>query len=87
MHEKYTMKNVINCREPREFIQKIIRSAKNANFIQTKIHFEFELWYDFRCSDNVSVFSSYFTNMDDYKHVWWVYLNNYKQFNVNNQIF
>ena len=36
-HEKYTMKNEVNCREPREFIQKVIRSAKNSGFTQTKI--------------------------------------------------
>ena len=36
-HEIYTIKNAVNRREPREFIQKIIRSAKNAGFIETKI--------------------------------------------------
>ena len=32
-YEKYTMKNAVNKREFRKFIQKIIRSAKNAGFI------------------------------------------------------
>ena len=32
-HEKYRIKNIINCRELREFFQKIIRSVKNAGFI------------------------------------------------------
>ena len=85
-------KNAVNRREPREFIQKTIRSAKKAGFTQTRIQFdiihnaiEFELRRDFRRPNNVSIFSSYFTNTDNCKDVWWVYINKYKQFNVNNQ--
>ena len=39
-HKKYTIKNAVNRREPSEFIEKIIRSAKNAGFTQTRIQFD-----------------------------------------------
>ena len=93
-YKKYTMKNVINRREPREFTEKIIRSARNTGFTQTRIQFdiiynavEFELRRDFRRPDNVSVFNSYFTNMDKCKHVGWIHINKYQHFNVISQTF
>ena len=86
LYDKYRMKNKINRREPREFIQRIIRSAKNAGFTKTKIQFdivynviEFELHHDFRCFDNAAILSSYLTSMDNYKNFWWIYANKYKQ--------
>ena len=93
LHEKHIIKNATNCREPREFVQKIIGAAKNAGFTETRIQFdiiynavEFELRRDLRRPDNVSIFSLYFANMDDCEHFWWVSINKHK-FNVggNNQ--
>ena len=85
LHEKYTIKNATNRRELREFVQIIIRSAKNAGFTETRIQFdivynavEFELRRDFRRPDDAALFSSYLTNMDDCKHFWWVYVNEIK---------
>ena len=78
MHEKYIIKTAITRREPRKFVQKIIRAAKLVGFTETKIQFdiiynavEFELRHYFCHSD---------------KRFWWVYGNKHG-FNVggNNQ--
>ena len=85
LQEKFTLRDAANKREPREFAQKIIRSAKDANFSDVKN--QLDLIYNaidpelrlhiHRPTDQATV-NSFLAEMDERKHDWWAYASRHR---------
>ena len=80
LRERYTMTDAGNRREPREYAQKILRSAKDAGMTNVKNQLDIvfngidlELRRDIKPPDVGSTINAYLTAMDDCKHTWWAY--------------
>ena len=80
LHERYTLKDAASQREPHEYAQKILRSAKDAGLTVVKNQLDMiyngidlELRRDIRRPDEQSTLSSYLADIDENKHEWWAY--------------
>ena len=78
--EKFTLRDAANRREPREYAQKIIRSAKDASFNGTKNQLDMvyngidpELRLHIHRPTEQSTVNSFLAEMDERKHDWWAY--------------
>lgn len=75
LHEKYSLRDAINRREPREYAQKIIRSAKDADTSRPKNQLDMiynavdsDLRRDLRKPEENSTISSYLAELNSHKH-------------------
>ena len=79
MSTHYTLGNATNRKEPREYAQKIIRAARNANLPvpnQLDIIYnglDLDLRRDIKRSRADATINSFLTELDECKHNWWGY--------------
>jgi len=78
LRERYSMRDTSSRREPREYAQKILRSAKDAgmSLLQNQLDIiyngiDLELRRDVKRPDNNTTINSFLTSLDDCKHEWW----------------
>ena len=80
LHEKYTIRDAINRREFREYVQKILRFAKDAELVLSKNQFDI-MFNDIdqkirssniRRSKNIISFNDFLADMNEFKHDWWI---------------
>ena len=79
LHEKYTIRDAANRREPREYVQKMLRSAKDAGM--TSVQNQLDIIYngidnevrqsDLRRPKEGTTLSEFLQDMDECKHDWW----------------
>ena len=80
LRERYTMRDATSRREPREFAQKILRSAKDAGMILVKNQLDIiyngidlELRRDLKKPEEATTVNTFLSNLDDCKYAWWAY--------------
>lgn len=80
LRERYTLKDASNHREPREYAQKILRSAKDAKLTDVRNQLDIiyngldpELRRDIRRPKDTTTLQEFLADLDDYKHDWWTY--------------
>ena len=80
LRERYTMHDAGNRREPREYAQKILRSAKDAGLIGVKNQLDIiyngmdpELRRDLKKPRERTKLNDFLEELDDFKHDWWTY--------------
>ena len=80
LRERYTLRDASTRREPREYAQKILRSAKDAGMTLVKNQLDIiyngidlELRRDIKKPEGTTTVNSYLTSLDDCKHEWWAY--------------
>lgn len=80
LRERYTMRDAISRREPREYCQKILRSAKDAgmNVVKNQLDIiwngiDLELRRDLKKPEETTTVNAFLTSIDDCKHTWWAY--------------
>lgn len=80
LRERYTMRDAISRREPREYAQKILRAAKDADFTAVKNQLDIiyngidlELRRDVKKPEHGTTINAFLTALDECKHEWWMY--------------
>lgn len=80
LRERYTLRDASNHREPREYAQKILRSAKDANLTTVGNHLDIiyngldsELRRDIRRPKADTTLEEFLGTLDDAKYDWWTY--------------
>ena len=85
LRERYTMHDASIRREPREYAQKILRSAKDAGMTSVKNQLDIvfngidlELRRDIKPPEEGCAINPYLTTMDNCKHTWWAYASRHR---------
>ena len=85
LRERYTMHDASIRREPREYAQKILRSAKDAGMTSIKNQLDIvfngidlELRRDIKPPEEGCAINPYLTAMDNCKHTWWAYASRHR---------
>ena len=85
LQEKFTLRDATKKREPREFAQKIIRSAKDANFGDVKSQLDLiynaidpELRLHVNRPNDQSTIKSFLADVNERKHDWWAYASRHR---------
>ena len=85
LRERYTMHDASTRREPREYAQKILRSAKDAGMTNIKNQLDIvfngidlELRRDIKPPEEGCAINPYLTAMDNCKHTWWAYASRHR---------
>ena len=80
LHERYTMRDAANRREPREYAQKIARSAKDAGLtgVQNQLDImyngiDLDLRRDVKRPKGDLSIDVFLTDLDECKYEWWAY--------------
>ena len=80
LRERYTMRDASSRREPREYAQKILRSAKDAGMTLVKNQLDIiyngldlELRRDIKKPEDATTINSFLTTLNDCKQEWWLY--------------
>ena len=80
LKERYTFRDAASQREPREYAQRILRSAKDAGMTNVRnlvdiIYngIDLELRKDVRKPDEATTINSFLKSIDSCKHEWWEY--------------
>lgn len=80
LRERYSLRDASSRREPREFAQKILRSAKDAGMTLVKNQLDIiyngidlELRRDIKRPDENVTINTFLTTLDESKHEWWAY--------------
>ena len=85
LKERYTIRDAANHREPHEYAQKILRSAKDAQFTSLRNQLDIiyngldaELRRDLRRPKDTTTLEEFMSDLDEFKHDWWTYASRHR---------